>query len=108
MGDTRSRRDTLHVASFHHGAVPHAVLMFERSADNVTDDFKIIMRMRAETFATLHPVFVDYSQAPKPDVLRVVIIGKRKRVIAVGPAVVGVAAFIGLANCNHDRMSALQ
>ena len=102
--DAGSGRDSLHLASFHHCAVSHAVLMFERAADDVTDDFKVAMWMRAKTLASLHSVFVDHPQAAEADVLRVVIIREGKRVVTVQPAVIGMASFIGSANFNHGRI----
>ena len=104
MLNAGSRRDALHLASFHHCAVSHAVLVLERAADNVTDDFEIAMRMRAETLAPLHAVFVDHPQAAESDVLRVVVIGEGKRVMTVQPAVIGMATFVGSANFNHGRI----
>ena len=78
--------------------------MLERAADDVTDDFKVAMRMRAETLAALHAVFVDHPQAAKADVLRVVIVGEGKRVMTVQPAVIGMASFVGSANFNHRQL----
>ena len=102
--NARSRRNALHLASLHHRTVSHAVLVLERTTDDVTDDFEVTMRMRAETLAALNAVFIDHPQAAESDVLRVVIIRERKGVVTVQPAVIGMATFVGSANFNHGRI----
>src|SRR5450759_4037884 len=87
------RAHALHVAGTDHRAVAHAVLVLERALEDVGDDLHVAVAMGAEALARLHDVLVDHAQAAKPNVLRVVVIGKRKRVVAVEPAVVGMAAF---------------
>ncbi len=101
MLNAGSRRDALHLASLHHSAVSHAVLVFERAADDVTDDFKIAVWVRAKTLASLHSVFVNHPQAAESDVLRVVIIREGKGVVTVQPAVIGMATFVGASDFHH-------
>src|SRR5229473_3044618 len=101
VGDARPSGDALNIARFHHRRVPHAVLMFERATNDVTYDLKIAVRVGAETLAALHAILVDHAQTAVTHVLRVVIIRKGKGVVAVQPAVIGVAAFVGSSNLNH-------
>jgi hypothetical protein len=58
--------------------------------------------MRAEAHAPSHAVFVNHSQTAKSHVLRIAIIGERKSVTSVQPAVVEVAALLGRTNFNHN------
>src|SRR6266567_808778 len=75
--------------------------MLECATNDVTDDLKIAVRVRAKTLAALHAVFVDHAQAAVTHVRRIVIIRERKGVGAVQPAEVSVAAFVGSSNLNH-------
>ena len=48
-----------------------------------------------------YAVLVDDAQRAIAHVLRVVIVGERKRVVRIQPAVVGMASFVTLANSQH-------
>ena len=75
-------------------AVAHRILVLDRAAQDVADDFHVAMRMRAEAHAGHHEVVVDDAQAAVTHPLRVIIIREAEGVITVQPAVIGVAAFI--------------
>ena len=103
VGDARPSGDALNIARFHHRRVPHAVFMFECATNDVTDDLKIAVRVGAETLAALHAILVDHAQTAVTHVLRIMIVRERKSVVAVQPAVIGVAAFVGVSKLNHGR-----
>jgi hypothetical protein len=91
----------LNIAGMHDGFGAHAVFVLERSANDIADDLEIAMGVCPETLTALHPVFVNHTQTAKTHVRRVMVIGKRKRVVAVKPSVVGMAAFGGPSNSDH-------
>jgi hypothetical protein len=57
--------------------------------------------MRAKASAGRNAVFVDDAQIAPPHVGRVDIVGKRKAVKRLEPAMVGMAAFGGFAQSQH-------
>ena len=67
--------------------------MLQRAAENVSDDLHIAMRMHAKATTAANRIVVDHTQRTKAHLRRIIIIGKRKRVVLVEPAVVGMAAF---------------
>src|SRR5260370_39297367 len=101
MCDARSGRDALHLARLHYRCVAHAVFMRARAADDVADDFAIAVRVCAEAFAALHPVFVKHAQAAKPRVFRIIVVREGKWMLTVQPAVIGMASLAGSSNCDH-------
>ncbi len=50
-------------------------------------------------------IFVNHPQAPEPHELWIIIIGKRKRVVRVEPAMIGVAPLFISANLYHLEIS---
>ena len=75
--------------------------MFERARKNVCDDFHIAVRVRGESLARLHAVFVDDTQAAKMHMRRIIVPIERERVIGIQPAKVKVATLFRFANRNH-------
>src|SRR2546423_4795068 len=98
MPHTRARAHALNFACTDDGSRPHTVLVFERSIENVSDDFHISMTMRRKSFSWRHTIFVDHPQRAETHILRVVVRIEGKRVVRVQPAVIRVAAFISLPN----------
>ena len=86
-------------------AIAHAVLVRQRAFEHVADDLHVAVAMRAEAGASGDAVFVDDPQVAHAHVLGVVVVGKGKAVKALEPAVVGVAAILGLAKCQHGDLS---
>mgnify|MGYP001370627802 CR=1 FL=1 len=98
----------LHVAGLDDAAVrcaclsrAHAVAVRELSAQHVADDFHVAVAVRAKTRSRGDAVFIDDAQVRITHVLRVVIVGKRKAVKALQPAVVGVASIVGFPQGDH-------
>src|SRR5580698_7085800 len=54
VGNTRSRRNPLHFACFHHSRMSHAIFVLKRAADNIADDLEIAVWMRPKPLTTLH------------------------------------------------------
>ena len=75
--------------------------MLEPAVEHVRDDLHVAMRMRPKPATRRDAVFVDHSQPAKAHVFGVVVLGERKSVVTVEPAVVGVAALLGLADGQH-------
>ena len=96
--DAGARAHALHVARLDDRTGAHAVLVLQRAFQHVADDFHIAVAVRAETHARLHAVFVDHAQRAKAHFLRIMVIGEGKRVVAVQPAVIGMAAVFCLAD----------
>src|SRR5262249_43193645 len=82
-------------------AVPHAVLMFKGPFENVGDDLHVPMAVHSETLAGLDAVFVDHPQRAEMVMLRVMVIGKRKRVVRIEPAMIEMAPIGRFANRDH-------
>ncbi|GAB1381933.1 hypothetical protein MASR1M50_02510 [Burkholderiales bacterium] len=90
-----ARRDALHVA--------HAVAVRQLALQHVADDLHVAVPMGAEAGAGRDAVLVDDAQVAPAHVGRVVIVGKREAVPAVQPAVVGVAALVGVTDLEHEK-----
>ena len=75
--------------------------MFQRPADDVADDFKIPVRMHAESLSALHLILIDHAQGAKTHERRIVVVCERERVVAFQPAMIGVTAFVGGTQRNH-------
>ena len=59
--------------------------------------------MRPEALPRSNPVIVDDAQGAKAHVRRVVIVREGEGVIAVEPAVIGMATFIGSSDIQFSR-----
>ena len=90
------------VTGTNHRSIAHAVAMFERARKNVCDDFHIAVRVRGESLARLHAVFVDDTQAAKMHMRRIIVPIERERVVGIQPAKVKVATLFRFANRDHD------
>jgi hypothetical protein len=75
--------------------------MFQRTGQNVGDDFHVAMAVPAETRTRGDAVLVDDAQGAPAHFCRIVIIGKGKAVFGTQPAVIGVTALGGRAKLNH-------
>jgi len=75
----------------------------ERALQNISDDFHIAVRMGAEAVAGLDVILVNNAQAAELRVFGVVVIGKRKGISGVQPAVVGLAALFSRTQGNQGR-----
>lgn len=96
-----ARAHRLHFVRAEHVLLAHAVLVRKPALEHVGEDLHVAMAVRAEAFAGSHTIVVEHTQRTKPHVLRVVIPAERKRVIAVQPPQIGVAAVLGLAQRQH-------
>jgi hypothetical protein len=108
VADPRARGHALHVARDDHPrvgaarlAVSHAVRMRQGAVEDVADDLHVAVAVRAEAGARRDGVVVEDAQVAEAHVRRVVVVGEREAVVAVEPAVVGVAAVAGLAEGEH-------
>jgi hypothetical protein len=75
--------------------------VLERALEPVRDDLHVAVPVRAEAGARGNAVFVDDAQVAHAHVRRVVVIGEGKAVVALEPAVVGIAPVGGLAQRDH-------
>jgi len=81
--------------------VSHAVLVREGSFEDVGDNFHVLVRVSREAATAGDAVVVHNAQGAELHVVAVKVIGERKGEAGVEPAVVGMAAFVALANGNH-------
>src|SRR5205814_1719684 len=93
----------LHFARADHAPVAHRVLVLQRAAEDIGNDFHVAMGMRAETLARHHEIIVDDAQGAEADPLRVVIIRETESVIGVQPAVFGVPSFVCFSYFHHGN-----
>jgi hypothetical protein len=101
MAHAGARAHALHVPRTDHRTVSHRVLVLQRAVEHVANDLHVAVAVGAEPHPWLHAVLVDHAQAPETHVARVVVVGEREGVEGAKPAVVGEAAFVGLANFDH-------
>ena len=93
VGDTGTGAHALNLAGADDRTVSHAVLVFQRTFQDIGDDLHVTVGMGRKTFIWLDPILIDNPQVSEAHMLRVVITGKGKGVIGIQPAVFGVAAF---------------
>jgi hypothetical protein len=75
----------------------------QRAVEHVAHDLHVAVSVRGEAGAGCNAVLVDHAQVAEPHVLRVVIVGERKRVVALEPAMIGVATVRRFANADHAK-----
>src|SRR5262249_22296323 len=101
VADAGSGRHALELPRPDDRAIAQAVLMGERSLKDVGQNLHIGMSLSRESLAGRDAVLVDHAKTAKPHELRVVIVGKGKRVVGLQPSVVEVAALLRAANDEH-------
>src|SRR6266700_7273062 len=74
MTNTGARRHDLHVARPDHRPGADAVLVLERTFENVGDDLHVAVPVRTEALTGAHPVLVDHAQGSKAHLLWIVIV----------------------------------
>lgn len=77
--------------------------MLQFSRENVAKDFKLVMRVPAESFTRLHNILIDDTKGTKLIEPGVVVTGEAEGMVAVEPAVVGMATGFGTAGNNCSR-----
>jgi len=97
VAHTAACAHALHIAGRNALDVAHAVLVRQLAREHVADDLHVAVAMGAKTGARRDAVLVDHPQIAPAHVLRVKILGKRKAVVALEPAVVGQAPLGGSA-----------
>ena len=68
--------------------------MGQVAAQHIADDFHVTMAVRAKARARRNAVFVDDAQIAPAHELGVVVVGERKAVKRLEPAVIGVASVL--------------
>jgi hypothetical protein len=99
--NSRARRHSLQIAGRDYSFRSEAVVMLDLTFENVSDDFHVTMRMRAEAPSSGNPVIVDHTQDREPIFLRIEIFTERKRMPAIEPIELGPTALIRFANTDH-------
>ena len=99
--DTRACAHALHVTRANHRAVAQTVLVSQRTIEHVADDLHVTMAMRAEPGAGHDSVLVDDAQRAEAHMRRIPILGKRKTVPGIEPAMLRMAALTCGANLDH-------
>ena len=101
--DAGTGADALEVVGVEGFDVAHAVLVREGAAQDVGENFHVLMAVRAESPAGADAVFVDDAQRAEAHVFRVIVGREGKGVGRVEPAVIGVAALVAVANRDHGE-----
>ena len=101
MHHTGSGGHDLDLTGAHLRSVPHAVLVLHDAFVDVGDDLHVLVSVRSEPLAGLHPVLVDHPQGAEVHEVRIVVVGKREREVRVEPAVVGVPALVRSSDLDH-------
>jgi hypothetical protein len=96
----------LDLTGFEHAAIAHAVFVLQRTPQDVAKDFHVRVRMRGKACASSDDVLIDHTQAAEAHVRRIIVIGEGEGVVAIQPAVIGMAALVGFAKGEfHSGMS---
>ena len=99
--DAGAGADALQVVGVKGFDVAHAVLVREGAAEDVGENFHVLMAVRAESLSRADAVFVDDAQGAEAHVPGIVIGREGKGMGGVQPAVIGVAALVAVANRDH-------
>src|SRR3984957_12710346 len=105
MHDARTGRHLLNLIRPQHLHVAHAVLVSKFALQHIAQNLHIAVRMRSKSTPLRHTVFIDHTQRTIPHVLRIMIVGKRKRMVRIQPSMVGMASLVTLANSQHNASS---
>ena len=73
---TRTSAHALHVSGRYALDVAHAVLVAQLTAQDVTDDFHVLVAVRAKAPSGSNAVFINHAQVGQSHMGRVVVIGK--------------------------------
>ena len=103
----RARTHALHISGRYAFDVAHAVFVREFAAEHITDDFHVLVTVRAKASAGLDTVFIDDPQIAPSHVRWVVIVSKRKAVKRLQPAMVCITSVIRFAQYQHVGTSQL-
>src|SRR5947209_12951020 len=87
-----------------HRAVAHAVLVLQRTFEDVGDNLHVPMAVHAESLSGLHTIVIDDSQGAKAHVSWIVVVPKGKCVVGIEPAVVEVTALGSFACADHSGL----
>src|ERR1700674_482055 len=101
MRDSAARAHALHVARLDDRSIAHAILVRKRPLQHITDNFHVLVTVRAEALPWLNAILVEHPQTSEVHVFGVEIAGEGKGMEAVQPAVVSVATLIGSTNIQH-------
>ena len=99
--NTGSRRHKLDVARADHRAAAKGIAVRQPALEDIRKDLHVLMAVGIETAAPCHPVIIDDPERAEAHMARIVILAKRKAVMAVEPAKIGMAAFGRLAMNDH-------
>src|ERR1700722_10036186 len=105
MHDARTGRHLLNLIRPQHLHVAHAVLVGKLALQHIAQNLHIAVRVRSKSTPLRHTVFIDHTQRTISHVLRIMIVGKRKRMVRIQPSMVGVASLVTLANSQHNASS---
>src|SRR5215471_1643722 len=102
--NTGTGAHALYVARPDHRAVTEALLVLERSVENIGDDFHVVVGVAWEPAARNDAILVDHPQTPEAHMGRVLIMREREGVAAVQPSSPGLAACHSIAKGNHKSL----
>ena len=92
----------LHIACFSAAFVAQVIFMSDGAVSHIGDDFHVTVRMFWETGAGSDDVVVPHAQIAPVHALRVVVLGERKVMMRVQPAVIRAAQCVERSEFKHD------
>src|SRR5580700_2384320 len=99
--DPRSRRHMLQLPGTYHCTGAHAVAVLQRSIQYPGQDFHITVRMHSKTLSWRHNILIQHAQGTKLDMLRIVILVKRKCESRIQPREFVLSSFFTGSNLYH-------
>ncbi|MCY1375910.1 hypothetical protein D9M69_633600 [compost metagenome] len=104
MCDPGAGTHDLNVARFGAAFVAEVVFVGNRAFTNVSDDFHVPVGVFREAGAGGDHVIVPHSQVAPVHTFWVVVLGERKVMMSIQPAVVGAAQGVERSEFEHDRL----
>ena len=80
MRNTGTGAHQLNLTGKQPASISHAILVFERAIEDVTENLHVAVRVGGKTTAGRHTVFIDHAQAAKAHVFVIVIIRETEAV----------------------------
>lgn len=97
MGNAAARAHELNLAGTEGASVAHAVFVLKCAFKDVAEDFHIAVRMGGEARPRCNDILIDDTQTAEAHVRGIVVISKAESVVAIEPAMVGMATLGGFA-----------
>ena len=91
----------LHIARPDHRAIADIVLMLDCPIEHITHDFHVAVTVSTKAAPRCNTVFIDHPQGTELHMTRIMVVSKGKRMMAIKPAMIGMASVCCAAYFKH-------